>query len=38
MTEIGKLIEIRSGLAVSDIVVTNGQINLKDGDKITVIK
>ena len=34
----GNLLEITQGLSVGDIVVTNGQINLKDNTPVTIIK
>lgn len=37
-SEAGDKIEVLQGLNENDIVVSNGQINLKDGIKITVVK
>ena len=36
--ESGKKVEILQGVKVGEQVVTNGQINLKDGVKVTVVK
>ena len=31
-------VEVISGISVGDVVVTNGQINLRDGSKVSIIK
>lgn len=37
-TEQGDYIEVKSGLSVGELVVTNGQINLSDGSKAQIIQ
>ncbi len=36
--EQGDYIEVKSGLTVGELVVTNGQINLSDGSKAQIIQ